>query len=87
MNRPSAEYLYRITGAAEKWLRQCNDQPEDGYLVSAKDLRVVLATTSSDVRAGSNGVIVWTGPAGIFTAKPVRDDSEAPRVPEGKEVG
>lgn len=74
MNRPPAQFLDDITAPAETWLRRCNNQPPEGWLVSRKALRDVLAfSTTSNVSANDNGVITWFGEAGEFTAEPVRD--------------
>lgn len=73
MNRPPAQYLDDITATAETWLRRCNDQPPEGWLVSRKALRDVLAfSTTSNVSADEKGVISWLGEAGKFSAEPVR---------------
>lgn len=72
MNRLSPQTLDEITSVAERWIRRCNKKLAPGGPVSAHRLRVVLAN-SENVRTEANGTIAWTGPAGEFTAEPVRD--------------
>lgn len=74
MTPPTAAYLDEIIGVAEQWLRRCNGKPAAGAPVSADRLRVVLAN-SRNVRTKDDDTIVWSGPAGEFTAKPVRGDA------------
>lgn len=71
--RPDPEKLNEIMVVAEKWLYRCNGKPDEGVLENAAGLRAVLAS-SSDVGVYPDGVITWTGPAGKFTAEPVRDE-------------
>jgi hypothetical protein len=74
VKRPTAAYLDEITGIAEQWLRRCNKQPAEGRPVSARGLRIVLAS-SWDVRADKDGTITWSAAAGKFSAEPVRDET------------
>ena len=77
MTRPPAQYLDDITACAETWLRRCNGQPTEGWLVSRNALRDVLAlSTTRNVSADENDVITGLGEAGKFTAEPVRDGRE-----------
>lgn len=70
--RFSAEWLDEITGIAEKWLRRCNGLPEEGILIKAAGLRVILAACTQ-VTAYDDGSIAWRGPSGLFSAEPVRE--------------
>lgn len=72
MSRPSPAYLDEITAVASQWVRRCNGKPAVGKPVSARGLRIVLAS-SSNVRAEADGTIKWSATAGEFTAEPVRD--------------
>lgn len=70
----SAEWLDEITSRAEKWRRRCNGCPIEGILVTARSLRVVLAS-SANVSADANRVITWTDGSGQrFSAAPVYDE-------------
>lgn len=71
MMRPTADYLDEITAVSEEWRRRCNGQPQAGVPMSARGLRIVLAS-SSDVRANKGGVISWTSSGQRFTAEPVQ---------------
>lgn len=74
----SAEWLDEITSPAEKWRRRCGSYPGgypiEGILVTARSLRVVLAS-SANVSADANRVITWTDGSGQrFSAAPVYDE-------------
>jgi len=75
MNRPTPAYLDEITSGTDRWLRRCNGKPAVGIPVSQHGLRIVLGD-SRNVTVDADGVITWTGPAGTFTAEPVRDDAQ-----------
>lgn len=70
MNRPDRAYLAEITGAAEEWLRRCNNRPWEGLPVGRANLRVVLAA-SIDVHVNDRGWITWRAAGRKFTAEPV----------------
>lgn len=72
MTRHDPALLDQITGIAEKWLRRCGGQPREGILISAANLRVILAASNA-VTVGPGGVITWHVDGRWFTAEPVPD--------------
>lgn len=73
MSQPHPQVLDQITAVAEKWRRRCNGLPAEGIPVGADELRAVL-TVSTGITVYDDGTITWRGPAGQFTAEPVRDE-------------
>lgn len=71
--RFSAEWLDEIT-SAPMYLRRCNGLPEQGIRISGAGLRPVLACVT-DVTTRDDGIIVWRGSSGEFTAEPVCDEA------------
>ena len=71
MNHPDESYLNEITGVSEEWRRRCNGQPAAGIPMSARGLRIVLAS-SADISTSGNGVISWASNGRRFTADPFR---------------
>lgn len=65
-------WLAQIT-SAEKYRRYCNGREKDSSVVTGANLRAVLAS-SEGVQVDNEGTITWRGPAGKFTAKPIRDE-------------
>lgn len=77
MKPPDGAYLDELTGAAEKWLRRCNDRPVSGIPTRRADLRVVLAA-SADVHRDGRGWIIWRYGRQEFTAEPVPAEPTPP---------
>lgn len=69
------EHVERISDA-ERWIRRCNGQPEDGIPISRQGLLIVLGT-SRNIRADEASTITWTAAGREFTAEPVRVDAHA----------
>lgn len=70
-------WLAQIT-SAEKYVRRCNGRDDEVRLVTGANLRAVLAV-SENVQVDSKGIITWRGPAGLFSAEPVRDQQAEDR--------
>lgn len=77
MTPEKRELLKKIAGSAEVWRRRCNGQPQEGILMSRRQLLAILSISNA-VATGAGGLITWRADGRVFTAEPVRDEAATP---------